>query len=179
MNLQWNETLEDGAKVQIRPMTIADLDRERSFVASLSPETKHFRFLAGVNQLSEQELAHLCDVDQDQDMAFVATVDDGNEVTQVGVSRYASEHPSSKDCEIAVTVADTWQRKGIGTSLLRHLIDYAKSRGVQSLYSIELADNPRMRRLADKFGFTSAPDPEDARQIIYTLDLDSTAPTTV
>jgi len=72
---------------------------------------------------------------------------------------------------MAVTVADEWQKHGLGTFLAQHLIDYAKLHGVRTLYSVDLADNDGMRRLAKDLGMTTRHDPEDAHQIIHSLNL--------
>jgi L-amino acid N-acyltransferase YncA len=94
---------------------------------------------------------------------------DGHE-TEIGVSRYA-EIPGEGAGELAVTIADAWQHKGLGHLLLRKLIDYAKTHGIKRLYSVELADNSAMRELATDLGMTVSRDPDDANQVIYSLTL--------
>jgi GNAT superfamily N-acetyltransferase len=126
--------------VTIRQIHPADSVMEGEFVRGLSVETKHYRFLGGVNELSPAELKRLCNVDGVHSMAFVATVRrDGHEI-EIGVSRYA-ELPSGGVGEMAVTIADAWQDKGLGELLLKRLMTYAKGHGVKQLYSVELADN--------------------------------------
>jgi L-amino acid N-acyltransferase YncA len=68
-------------------------------------------------------------------------------------------------------VADAWQHQGLGTILLRHLIDYARAHGVPRLYSMDASDNSRMRKLARDVGFADQPDPDDIHQVIFSLDL--------
>jgi len=156
--------------VTIRPLYPADSVMEGEFIRNLSAETKHYRFLGGVKELSSVELKRLCDVDGRHSMAFVATViKDGHE-TQIGVSRYA-ECPSDGAGELAITVADAWQHKGLGQLLLKQLITYAKTHGMKRLYSVELADNTAMRELASEFGMSVKRDPDDASQVIYSLTL--------
>jgi N-acetylglutamate synthase-like GNAT family acetyltransferase len=89
---------------------------------------------------------------------------------QVGVARYVADL-DTREAEIAVTVADDWQDKGLDEILLRHLIDYARSCGIERLYSIELAINTQMHDLARKCGFEVTSDPNDATQVINRLDL--------
>ena len=74
---------------------------------------------------------------------------------------------------MAVTVADEWQTKGVGTLLAAQLINFAKDHGVKQLYSADLADNSAMRALADDLGMSSVRNPDDAHQVIYSLDLTS------
>jgi GNAT superfamily N-acetyltransferase len=149
---------------------MTDTQMESDFIHRLSPETKHFRFLGGVSELPPSELTRLCDVDGKHSMAFVATVcREGREV-EIGVSRYA---PNSKADvrEIAVTVADEWQRKGLGAMLMKQLIQTARSNGVKQLYSVDSVYNVAMSALARELGMSSMRDPEDPHQTIYSLAL--------
>ena len=73
-----------GEVVTIRPIRITDADMEAAFVRNLSPQSRHYRFLGGVNELSASEVSRLCDVDGKHSMAFVATVrHDGREIDSV------------------------------------------------------------------------------------------------
>lgn len=160
----------DGHAVTVRPIRSTDLPLEGEFVRNLSKQTKYYRFLCGVRELSHTELKKLCTVDGERTMAFVATVrKDGREM-EIGVSRYVE---GSKDDarEMAVTVADQWQHKGVGRLLVDRLIEYAKAHGVKHVYSIDLVDNSAMRALASDLGMSCKPDPEDGHQVIYTLCL--------
>jgi GNAT superfamily N-acetyltransferase len=159
-----------GETVTIRPIRINDLEMEQDFIRRLSPAAKHFRFLGGVRELPPRELRRLCEVDGKNSMAFVATVlRDGQEL-EIGVSRYSpAAGPNSR--EIAVTVADEWQHRGLGATLVKHLIDTAKLNGVTRLYSVDLVDNTAMAALAKDLRMTSTPDPSDPRQVIYSLVL--------
>jgi GNAT superfamily N-acetyltransferase len=143
---------------------------EGEFIRNLSAQTKHYRFLGGVNELSPAELKRLCDVDGQHSMAFVATVNKNGQETQIGASRYA-EYPDDGAGELAITVADAWQHKGLDRLLLRQLVTYAKTHGMKQLYSVELADNSAMRELAKEFGMGVRRDPDEASQVIYSLPL--------
>jgi len=156
--------------VTIRPIQPADSVMEGEFIRNLSAETKHYRFLAGVKELPPAELKRLCDVDGVHTMAFVATVEKNGHETEIGVSRYA-EYPGDGAGELAITIADAWQHKGLDRLLLKQLITYARTHGMQRLYSLELADNTAMRELASEFGMSVNRDPEDASQVIYSLTL--------
>ena len=81
--------------VTIRSLHPADTVMEDKFVRNLSVETKHYRFLGGVKELSPAELKRLCDVDGRHSMAFVATVQKNGCETEIGVSRYAECSPLS------------------------------------------------------------------------------------
>jgi L-amino acid N-acyltransferase YncA len=70
---------------------------------------------------------------------------------------------------MAVTVTNDWQHAGINALLIKKLIEFAKGHGVKRLYSIDLAENSSMRRLAEDMGMDSKCDPDNARQVIYSL----------
>jgi GNAT superfamily N-acetyltransferase len=159
-----------GETVTIRPIRIDDLEMEQDFIRRLSPTTKHFRFLGGVRELPARELKRLCDVDGKNSVAFVATVLRNGREVEIGVTRY-SPVADSAACEMAVTVADEWQHRGLGTILAKHLIDTAKLNGVTQLYSVDLTDNAAMAALAKDLGMASESDPGDWRQVIYSLAL--------
>ncbi len=159
-----------GETVTIRPIRMSDLDLERDFIRRLSPESKHFRFLGGVSELPPEELKRLCDVDGNHTMAFVATVRRSDRELEIGVSRYA-QNSGADVREIAITVADEWQHKGLGVQLMRPLIEAARTNGVRQLYSIDLASNSAMAGLARELGMSAVRDPDDSNQIIYSLAL--------
>jgi GNAT superfamily N-acetyltransferase len=159
-----------GETVTIRPIQINDLGMQQDFIRRLSPAAKRFRFLAGVRELPSAELRRLCDVDGKYSMAFVATVLRKGREVEIGVARYAP-YDGCNTREIAVTVADDWQRRGLGTTLLKHLIKTAKLNGVTQLYSVGLVDNGAMAALAKHLGMAPMPDPSDPHQVIYSLAL--------
>ena len=104
------------------------------------------------------------------DEAFVALADADERGAIVGVSRYAvGSDPLA--CEIAVTVLDAWQSQGLGTALMRRLIEAARERGLQRMVSLDFAENQEMAHLAHHLGFHSAPDPDDRTQVVHTLTL--------
>lgn len=158
------------AGVTIRSIRINDLEMEQDFVRRLSPAAKHFRFLGGVRELPPEELKRFCDVDGKNSMAYVATIRQGDREVEIGVARY-SPAAGANTREMAVTVSDEWQHRGLGTSLVNHLIETAKLNGVKRLYSVDLADNTGMAELAKDLKMASMPDPSDPRQVIYSLAL--------
>jgi GNAT superfamily N-acetyltransferase len=159
-----------GETVTIRPIRLTDTAMESEFIHRLSPETRCFRFLGGVRELPPHELARLCDVDVKHSMAFVATVRRDGREAEIGVSRYA---PNSKfDVrEIAITVADEWQHKGLGASLMNQLIRTARVQGIKQLYSVDLSDDTAMSALASELGMSSVRDPDDPHLTIHSLTL--------
>jgi GNAT superfamily N-acetyltransferase len=163
-------TLRDGTTVLIRPIRAGDADLEREFVERLSHESRRFRFLGEVKSLSPAAIKSLVEVDQESDVALIALIADGARKREIGVCRY-SARPDGVTCECAVVVSDDWQHHGLGTLLMQQLIEIARARGVECMYSIDAADNDRMRELAAHLGFTRKADPTDPTLALHCLDL--------
>jgi len=166
----WTETLRDGTHVIIRPLHAEDVELERRFIERLSPESRRMRFLGQMSSPSAELLRQMTQIDYVHDMAFVALVHRDGEKREVGVSRY-SVGADGAWCECAVSVDDEWHGLGLGTLLMRHLIETARARGIRSMISLDSADNWRMRELATHLGFVREQDPDDARQVIHRLTL--------
>ncbi len=167
---RWSETLHDRSHVLIRPITSQDKAEERAFIEELSAEAKRFRFLGQIRSASDRMIERFTDIDQVHDVAFAAITHEDSRDRIVGVSRFAAD-PEGLRCECAVTVSDTWHNKGLGTLLMKHLIEVARSRGITTMYSIDSCENLAMKDLATYLGFHTRVDPDDARQVIHELEL--------
>lgn len=168
--LRWTQTLRDRSHVVIRSISPLDRSAERSFLEGLSTQARRYRFLGQMRCPSEQLLDRLTDIDPEHEAAFVAVVPEGSAERIVGVSRYSAS-ADGDSCECAVTVADEWQNKGLGSALMTHLIGIARQRGIRRMYSVDLAENLQMRDLAAHLGFHVRMDPDDASQVIHELAL--------
>jgi GNAT superfamily N-acetyltransferase len=167
---QWREKLRDGTTVLIRPIHPADTELERHFIEALSPASRRLRFLGEIAVPSPQLLAQLTHPDAQRDAAFVALIAEGAVKREIGVARFSAE-PDGRTCECAVTVSEDWRNRGLATVLMQHLIEVARRRGIESMYSTDAAENPAMHELATHLGFTCRRDPENATQVLHTLDL--------
>lgn len=169
-------TLRDGTRVRVRPIHPEDVELERRFIESLSPESRRFRFLETMVSPGAALLKRMTVIDPATDAAHVALLGTGDEVQEIGVARF-SALPDGHDCEFAVTVADAWQHKGLGTLLMQRLIDVARARGIKSMHSSDSRANDRMREFAEHLHFQRRGDPDDATLVRYSVHLD--APGTV
>lgn len=167
---RWTETLRNGSHVLIRPITPLDKTAEREFIEGLSAQARRFRFLGGVRSPSEAMIERFTRVDYMHEAAFAAVVGEAAAERIVGVSRYSTDAQGGS-CECAVTVSDEWQALGLGTLLMKHLIEVARARGIRTMTSIDSAENFRMQDLARFLGFHTRTDPDDARQVIHELVL--------
>lgn len=119
---------------------------------------------------SERLIEQFTDIDYIHEVAFVAVVREDSRERIVGVSRYSTDK-EGENCECAVTVSDEWQQKGLGTLLMKHLMEVARARGIRSMMSLASAENIQMRDLAHYLGFRTRLDPGDASQVIHEIDL--------
>lgn len=150
----------DGQTVTIRPISPEDAEHEQEFVKKLSPETKYFRFMNTLRELSQSQLVRLTQIDYDREMAFVALTEVAGEEVQVGVARYAM-NPDGESCEFAIVVADDWQGKGLARRLMGVIIDTASARGVKYMNGDFLAENRRMLQFVTSLGFVLSAHPDD------------------
>ena len=155
-------TLRDGTRVTIRPIGPQDAQREQAFVRGLSPESRYFRFMTTLRELSPEMLDRFTHPDPVRELALVALVDEGGAPKQVGVARCAAG-AASQGCEFAIVVADAYQGRGLGTRLMQELIARARACGVPRIEGLVLAANHAMLELMQALGFEITTTPEDPR----------------
>ena len=163
-------TLPDGTDVTIRAIKPEDADLEVNFVRKLSAETKYFRFMNTMRELPPAMVVRLTQIDYDREMAFVATVTEDGQETEIGVCRYAV-NPDGESCEFAVVVADDWQHRGLARRLMGVLIETARNRGLVYMNGVFLANNDRMLRFVQSLGFVLSSDPDDSTVKLGVLPL--------
>jgi GNAT superfamily N-acetyltransferase len=167
---QWRESLRDGTSVLIRAIQATDEGLERAFIERLSPQSSRYRFLGTIKTPSETLLTQFTHPELVRGVAYIATIGVGTATREIGVCRYSAS-PDGLSCECAVCVSDEWQGKGLATILMHRLIDTARERGIELMYSIDANDNQDMRELAEHLGFGRRVDPDDPTLVIHTLDM--------
>ena len=156
-----NAQLNDGTDIVIRPIRPEDAEIEAKFVRELSKESKYFRFMNSIQELSQEMLVRLTQIDYHNEMALIAVrpLEDGED--QIGVARY-STNVDRKSCEFALVVADKWHGKGIAHLLMRNLMEVARDRELEIMEGQVLSDNKRMLELMKSLKFKIEMDPEDS-----------------
>jgi GNAT superfamily N-acetyltransferase len=140
--------LPDGGEVVIRPLTAADGPELERGLEQLSPRSRYRRFL-GTPSIGPAEVRYLTDVDHHDHEALGAA--DPRTGAGIAVARYVRE-PGTDSAEIAVTVDDEWQGRGVGTALLLRLADRARAEGIRRFTGLLLAENAPMRALLAELG---------------------------
>jgi GNAT superfamily N-acetyltransferase len=146
-------TLRDGGVVVVRPLERADRAGIAAAIERLSEDSRYLRFATAKPRLSERELDQLVDVDHHDREALVAI----DPVTGQGVAvvRYVQVPGAPGAVEIAATVADEWQGRGLGGALLARLTQRARDEGHSALRASTLAINHRSIAMLRSAGFTA------------------------
>ena len=132
---------------------------EQAFVRGLSPESRHFRFMAEIRELSPEMLARFTRIDYPHDLALIVTHDQGGREQEIAVARYVALQAPER-CEFALAVADGWQGHGVGYRLMQTLIGFAREAGYARMDGYVLAANHKMIELMQALGFDLRPSDE-------------------
>ena len=142
--------LRDGSAVLIRPVRPEDAGLLEDGFARLSDRSWRLRFLGPKEALSAAELRYFTDVDHRDHEALGAL--DHARGGGVGIARYVRDREDPHAAEIAVTVIDGWQGRGLGTELLAQLSDRARQAGISRSTATTAYGNAAMARLLQNMG---------------------------
>ena len=142
--------LRDGAEIALRPIRPEDKALLMGSFERLSEESRYRRFLSPKNRLTPDELAFLTEVDHRDHEALVAVHPDREE--GIGVARYVRSPHDPEVAEVAVTVADDWQKRGVGTALLAELVERARAEGIRRFSAVVHSQNRPMVELLEHVG---------------------------
>ncbi|MBV9196216.1 MAG: GNAT family N-acetyltransferase [Solirubrobacterales bacterium] len=140
--------LRDGSEVVIRPIGPDDRDRLRAGFEGLSDRSRYLRFHGAMTSLSERQLSYLTEIDHHDHEALIAVEVAGGDI--VGVARFVRLHDGVAEC--AITIADDWQGRGLGTELLARLVERAREENVERFTAVVLAENVEAIRLLEHLG---------------------------
>jgi RimJ/RimL family protein N-acetyltransferase len=164
-------TLKDGTQVLVRPAVRADRDLLAGGFERLSPESRYRRFFAPVKTLSPSLLDYLMSMDYVDHFAWAAlSAEPGIDGRPVGagVSRYI-RLGDPKAAEMAVTVVDDWQGKGLGRILLDALVLEALENGITRFEGDVLVENRSMQELLRRTGASFRPEGQGVLR--FSIDL--------
>jgi RimJ/RimL family protein N-acetyltransferase len=142
--------LRDGSRALVRPITTGDGTAVNAAFERLSDHSRTMRFFVYKKRLTSTELQYFTDVDHVDHEALVATAPDTGEI--LAIVRYVRLPSDSRAAEVAVTVADEWQGRGLGTVLLSRLADRAREQGIRRFEAQALSENRRVFGLLAKLG---------------------------
>ncbi|MGH8974190.1 MAG: GNAT family N-acetyltransferase [Acidimicrobiia bacterium] len=164
--------LADGTELVLRPVVPDDKALFRAAFERLSPLSRYRRFLSPLPRLNPALLAYLTDVDHRLHAAWVAVVAEEAGPAAVGVAR-AIRLDDPRGAEVAITVIDHYQRRGIGRLLLATLVLEAVEQGVIRFVGLVLADNDPMRAVLRRAGARLYP--EEVGTLRFEMDVPAAA----
>lgn len=142
--------LRDGSEVLVDQVHRTDARLLADGFARLSDETRRLRFLSAKPRLSAAEIRYFTQIDHHDHEAIGAMVPvDGR---GVGLARFIRDVDDPEVAEFAITVADDWQGRGLGTELLHRLMARAREEGIHRFSVLVEADNDTMLHILHEIG---------------------------
>jgi RimJ/RimL family protein N-acetyltransferase len=141
----------EGCEVLLRPLVQADRPTVARLFSELSAQTRFRRFNSLYADLSDKQLTSLFDLDFRDRFAWAVEVTCDGTTTPVAVGRYA-RYTGSRRADVAITIRDEWQGRGLGGSLLDALIVSAYQHGFVAFETVVTADNHAMLHLLRRRG---------------------------
>ncbi len=150
-------TTKDGASLTVRPIRPEDEPLMVRFHRELSERSvymRYFRMIRLDQRIAHERLTRICFIDYDREMALVADHKDptNGQHEIAGVARLSRQH-GSREGEVAIVVSDRFQRRGLGSAMLRNLVEVARAEGWARLSAEILAENIETQRLFERVGF--------------------------
>jgi acetyltransferase len=157
----WDRSLEANGEIYtVRPMRPADAALYPRFLERVTPDDLRLRFLVATRTLSDEMIVRLSQLDYDRDIAFIALERVTGDLA--GVVRYSSD-PDHITAEFSAHVRSDLQGRGLGTAMMRLLIEYARADGLSELIGHVLRENHEMLEVAEELGFAPAGSTDDDR----------------
>ncbi|HIK31753.1 MAG TPA: bifunctional acetate--CoA ligase family protein/GNAT family N-acetyltransferase [Oscillatoriales cyanobacterium M59_W2019_021] len=150
-------TLSDGTPVTIRPIRPEDEPLIVKFHETLSEESVYLRYFHLMKlqaRVAHDRLVRICFIDYDREMALVAEYQDPQtgEMEILGVCRGSKQH-GTNEAEFAMLVNDRWQGRGLGTELLKRLLEVGRDENLDRMTADILPENRAMQHVCQKLGF--------------------------
>jgi acetyltransferase len=146
-----------GVEMTIRPIRPEDEPLMAEFHRTLSDRSVHLRYFALVSlerRIMHERLRRVCFIDYDREIALVVDLENRDGTHQIlGVGRLTKEH-GTNEAEFAVLISDPWQGKGLGSEVLKLLVQIGRREGLQRIVGYIMPENVSMKRVADEAGFT-------------------------
>lgn len=167
---RWTEQLADGSRISIRPISKQDAELELQFLRRLSPELRGARFLGVIGDPTPEVARKLTDLDPSKAVGFAALASDRGRERQIGAAHFQTSIVED-ECDASLVVSDEWRRRGVGSALMRHLLDAARTRGMRHMRIHAPSEFHGSDHLALRLGFQRRPDARDPATVLYELTL--------
>lgn len=167
--------LRDGTPVRIRSIVPDDKRLLEVGMAHLSPQSRYFRFFRPLTEIPAKLLQKFTEVDHVNHEAIGALDIGGPEHVPVGVARYIRSLEHNSRAEVAVTVVDSHQGRGLGTLLLAVLARAAVSNGIDEFEAMVLSHNSKMLQVFEELGASMTRDSSGEIEVLIPLSRDGHA----
>lgn len=164
--------LRDGTEVRLRPIGPADRDQLLAGFELLSPNSRFQRFFAPLRSLPDHLVDQLLDTDGEDHVAIGAESAHNLEQGLIGVARLVRTPDRPNTAELSVAVVDSFQRRGLGTILLDHLLGVAHHLNITRIVAYVLEGNHAVQTLLKRFGFVPT-EPGDTGTLAYEVAIPS------
>jgi GNAT superfamily N-acetyltransferase len=161
--------LRDGTPVLIRRLMSEDAALYHDFLSDVTPEDLRLRFFASMHAVSENLIDKLLHYDPAHAMAFIA-VDDEQSGKMLGAVRLHDD-TSGANGEFAILVRSRLKGHGVGWLLMKHMIKFAKHKGLKTVRGQVLWQNTTMLAMCTELGFHITDDPGDPGVKMVTLSV--------
>jgi len=145
------EKLPNGSSVLVRPARISDEEALRDLFYRLSDESTYRRFMQHKREQAHDEMVELANLDYENNFALLVTRMENDCEQIIGMARYDVD-PATRMGDVAFVVLDEQQNQGIGTLLMRRMVEIGRARGLAGFSSEVLAPNKRMMAIIQKSG---------------------------
>ncbi len=162
-------TLLDGTRVWLRPLTVEDAALYPDFLKEVTPADLRLRFFAAMREMAPELIDKLVHYDPQHAMAFIAIEEETGRM--LGVVRLHDD-ATAKNGEFAILLRSHLKGQGLGWLMMKHMIAYARDRGLKSVQGEVLAENSTMLLMCSELGFHTADDASERSVKRVTLPLD-------
>jgi acetyltransferase len=156
--------MKDGTVVTLRPIRPEDEPLIARFHENLSERSVYLRYFYPMKlsqRIEHERLSRICFIDYDREMALVAETHNEQGEPEIIAAGRLIKLGDTGDAEFAILVTDKQQGKGLGTEILRQLVEVGRQEGIARIVGSILSDNPDMLHVAERLGFKLQGMPKD------------------
>jgi acetyltransferase len=145
-------------EILIRPIRPEDEPLMVRFHGTLSERSvylRYFHFSSLDYRVSHERLRSICFVDYDREIALVAErTNPATAEREILAAGRLAKSPQANEAEFAMLIGDTFQHHGLGTEMLRRLVEIAQAEKLSRVTADILPENDHMLRVCKLLGFS-------------------------
>ena len=145
-------TTRKGQVVLFRSVKVDDEPLIKDLFYDMSDKSLQRRFMSSRRDIPHKMRQQFVVIDYTQEMVILATIEENGREVAVGMGQ-AIKDDKTHTAEVAFSVRDSYQDKGIGTELLTYLTQQAQKNGLLGFTADVLVENKPMLHVFEKMGF--------------------------